>query len=216
MHENHDPGLQDSLGGPADEFAMFHPMGFDEARAGESFVKIGVGLLAKGESDEYRFHGDYKMLRAGTWEIENGADWIEFSQQMEAERGWAYRYRITIRLAAAKAEFTIEYRLENSGSKLIDINHYNHNFTLIDGMPFGPEYEVELAFSAAEPVAINGLAWFRDDRIEVESALADESLCIQLYEGEARSDYNRAVVRHKPSGASVEFSGDAAIDRMVF
>lgn len=55
-------------------------------------------MLAKGDSDEYLFHGDYRMLRAGQWKIEHGADWVSFVQDFEGERGWAYGYRKTIRL----------------------------------------------------------------------------------------------------------------------
>jgi len=44
---------------------MFKPMGFAEAGAGDSFVKIGVGLLQKDASAKYRFDGDYRLLRAG-------------------------------------------------------------------------------------------------------------------------------------------------------
>jgi hypothetical protein len=43
-----------------------------EARAGESFIKIGVGLLAKGQSEDYLFHENYRLIRAGEWGIVNG------------------------------------------------------------------------------------------------------------------------------------------------
>ena len=58
LHTEHNPLGHDVVSGPAEEFAMFNPMGFAEARAGESFVKIGVGPLEKGASDEYQFRGD--------------------------------------------------------------------------------------------------------------------------------------------------------------
>lgn len=51
LHADHDPYRHDSVSGPAEEFAMFDPMGFSEAAEGESFVKIGVGLLRKGAAD---------------------------------------------------------------------------------------------------------------------------------------------------------------------
>ena len=216
LHENHDPMGHDSVSGPAEEFAMFNPMGFAEAGAGESFVKIGVGLLARGDSDEYLFHGDYRMLRAGEWEIEHGADWVSFAQDFEGERGWAYRYRKTIRLLPGLPELTIEHRLENSGDKTIDVNHYNHNFTIIDDIPYGPDYRVEFPFSTAQPLPVNDLAWFRGNAIEIEQPLQDNSLWIQLFEGSDPGGYNAALVRNTRTGAAVEFSGDAPITRMVF
>jgi hypothetical protein len=216
LHVNHDPLGHDSVAGPAEEFAMFQPMGFAEADAGESFVKIGVGLLAKGDADEYRFDGDYRLLRAGEWEIEHAADRVEFSQDLVGERGWAYRYRKTIRLLPGRAEFEIAHRLENSGERTIDINHYNHNFTVIDELPYGPDYRVEFPFSAAAPIPINERAWFRGNAIEVVQPLGDDSLWLPVFEGEDPGHYNAALVRNMKTGAAVEFKGDAAITRMVF
>ncbi len=216
LHAEHDPYRHDSVGGPAEEFAMFNPMGFAEAGPGESFIKIGVGLLQKGHEQDYRFDGDYPLIRAGDWDIDYQSDRVEFEQDFRGDRGWAYRYRKIIRLLENRAELVIEHRLENSGDKTIDINHYNHNFTIIDGVDYGPDYRVEFPFATDQPQSINDLAWFRDDYIETGDSLAGNSLWIQLYEGDARSDYNAATVRNLRTGASVAFKGDAGIDRMVF
>ncbi len=216
LHPEHDPLRHDAVSGPADEFAMFQPMGYAEAAIGEDFVKIGVGLLGKTRDEEYRFHDDYPLLRAGQWQIENGTDWVSFEQELYGERGWAYAYRKTINLVAGRPELVIEYRLENRGEKRIDINHYNHNFTLIDDTPYGPDYSVELAIGTAQPQSINDLAWHRQNRIEVDQPLGERSLWVQLYQGEARSDYNAAVVRNERSGAALSFEGTAPVDRFVF
>ena len=116
LHSEHDPLRHDSVSGPAEEFAMFNPMGFAEAEAGESFVKIGVGLLAKGDAEEYEFHGDYRLIRAGEWVIEHGRDWVSFAQDLAGERGWAYRYRKTIRLAPGQRQQQANRNDEASGS----------------------------------------------------------------------------------------------------
>ena len=169
LHANHNPEGHDFVSGPAEEFAMIDPMGFAEAAAGESFVKIGVGLLLKGKDSEYRFDGDYKMIRAGEWDIEHGPDRVDFLQDFVGERGWAYRYRKVIRLLPGLPELAIEHRLENTGEKDIDINNYNHNFTLIDDVPYGPDYRVEFPFATASPMPINDLAWFRANAVEVKN-----------------------------------------------
>ncbi len=216
LHKVHDPHQHDAISGPADEFAMFQPMGYAEAKVGGSFVKIGVGMLAKNDAKEYLFHRDYPLLRAGDWQVEQGLDWVSFDQNFRAERGWAYRYRKTIRLLADRPEMIIAYQLENTGEKLIDINQYNHNFTLIDGTPYGPDYSIEFPFVTEQPQRINNLAWFRDNGIEVDRALGEQSLWIEAYRGQARRDYNAATVRNRRTGAAVAFSGDAPIERMVF
>ena len=216
LHATHDPHRHDCVSGPAEEFGMFEPVGYDEARPGESFAKIGVGLLRKGDNSEYRFDGDYELIRAGTWDIEHAADRVEFCQDFVGERGWAYRYLKTVRLVSGAPEMVIAHRLENTGTKGIDLYNYNHNFTLIDGLPYGPDYRVEFPFATTVPIGINECAWFRDNAIEVPEPLGDRSLWIPLFEGEGRVEYNRARVEHLPSGAAVEFTGDAPVTRMVF
>ncbi len=216
LHETHDPLRHDSVSGPADEFAMFEPMGYAEARPGESFVKIGVGLLEKGDDDEYQFAGDYRIVRAGDWDIEQAPDHVVFSQELAGERGWAYRYSKIITLVPNKSELIMSHRLENIGEKTIDINNYNHNFSLIDKLPYGPDYRVEFPFTTMIPIRISQLAWFRDNTVEMPEPLGDNSLWIPLFEGEGRVEYNRALIKHVPSGASIEFIGDAPVTRMVF
>lgn len=216
LHTEHNPLGHDHVSGPAEEFAMFKPMGFSEAQAGESFVKIGVGLLAKGADNEYKFYGDYRIIRAGEWEIEYGPDWVTFLQDLQGERGWAYRYRKTIRLQPGRPELVIEHRLENIGKKTIDITHYSHNFTLIDDVPYGPGYSVEFQFETDEPVPIKDLAWFRGNAIVVHKPLHQKSLWIELFEGEDPGGYNAALVRNNKTGAAVEFKSDTPITRMAF
>lgn len=216
LREQHDPHGHDSIGGPAGEFAMQNPMGFAEAQPGESFVKIGVGLLAKGDSEEYHFHGDYRLLRAGEWQVEHGPRQVEFTQELEGDRGWAYRYRKIIRLQTGKPVFEIEQRLENSGEKTIDIEYYNHNFTLIDDVPYGPDYRVEFPFATEQPMPIGDIARFRGNTVEVDTALGEKSLWLPLFEGADPGNYNAARVRNIRTGAAVEFRSDEPITRMVF
>jgi hypothetical protein len=216
LHLQHNPLIHDSVGGPAGEFAMSNPMGFDEAESGESFIKIGVGLLAKDDSDEYRFDGDYRLLKAGDWQIEHDDGQVTFTQHLTGARGWAYRYQKVIRLDPDEAQFVIEQRLENIGDKTIDIDYYNHNFTLIDDVPYGPDYQVEFPFTASSPVSINDLARFQGKRITVDAPLGENSLWSQLFAGSDPGHYNAATVRNNLSGAEVSFEGDAPITRMVF
>ena len=216
LHVTHDPLIHDCVSGPAEEFGMFEPMGYDEAEPGESFVKIGVGLLRRGDNSEYLFSNDYEIIRAGDWNIEHESGRVAFRQDFIGERGWAYRYVKTLQLAPDAPELLIAHRLENAGSKVIDLLNYNHNFTVIDGLPYGPDYRVEFPFTTAIPIGINNLAWFRDNAIEVPEPIGDGSLWIPLFEGEGRADYNRARIEHLPSGAAVEFVGDAPVTRMVF
>lgn len=212
----HDPTGHDSIVGPAEEFGMTEPLGYSEAKAGESFVKIGVGLLQKQNDEAYRFDADYRLLRAGAWRVEHDSERVSFTQELEGERGWSYRYRKVVRLLAGQPELVIEHRLENSGQKTIDTDHYNHNFTLIDGQAYGPDYRVEFAFSSRQPRPVGDLAWFRGNAIEVDRPLGEASLWIKLFDGDDPGDYNAALVRNTRTGAAVAFWGDSPLERMVF
>ena len=216
LHVEHDPYRHDCVSGPAEEFAMFHPMGFAEAEPGESFVKIGVGLLARSEDDTYQFDADYPMLRPGEWTIERGPTSVTFTQDLEGERGWAYRYEKTVRLLEGENALVIDHRLENRGEKIIDITNYSHNFTIIDDVPYGPDYTVEFPFSAEAPIPLGDLAWFRDDRIDVDRPLEDLALWWPVFKGADPGTYNAAIVRNRRTGAAIAFHGDAPITRMVF
>ncbi len=213
----HDPTGHDFVSGPAEEFGMDSPMGFAEAKEGESFVKVGVGLLRKGSEEKYRFHGQYEIIRPGEWMVEHGETWVDFRQNFTGERGWAYRYHKRIELASDRPGFAISHRLENTGEKTIDINHYNHNFTLIDGVPYGPDYSVEFPFSTAEPQAIrDSLAFFRENRIDVEKKLGENSLFVHVYEKPGPVQYNAGKVRNNKTGAEVSFKGDTPIIKYNF
>jgi len=212
----HDPVGHDFVTGPAEEFGMDNPSGWDEVGPGGSFVKVGVGLLRKGDEEEYTFHGQYEIIRAGEWDVEYGKDWVEFRQDFVGERGWAYKYKKRIELD--EAGFSIAHWMENSGEKTIDINHYNHNFTSIDDVPYGPDYSVTFPFEAPEPKDIrdNGVAFYRGNEIDVVEPLDDQSLWVQVYAGEGPVEYNAGTIRCDKTGAAVHFKGDVPIIKYNF
>ncbi len=216
LYTSHDPTVHDSISGPAQEFGMYNPMGFAEASAGETFIKIGVGLLRKGESDEYLFHGDYEIARVGEWQVQHGDNWVDFHQELSDENGWGYRYHKRIELVPGRPELAIFHRLENTGEKTIDLDNYNHNFTIIDDVPYGPDYSVEFPFATDEPKPVNDLAWYRGNAIEVDRPLGENSLWALLLKDGGGADYNAATVRNDKTGASVSFKGDAPITHFIF
>ena len=59
-HESADVRNENHFGkGFYNEFGIDNALGFDEAKSGEWFHKIGVGLLKK-EGDKYLFHKHYE------------------------------------------------------------------------------------------------------------------------------------------------------------
>jgi hypothetical protein len=216
LYENHEPDKHDSISGPAEEFGMFNPMGYAEALPGESFVKIGVGLLEKIDNTNYRFDEDYPFIRTGSWDIKQGSNWISFYQSLEGDRGWSYQYDKTIRLLPGKPELIIEHNLANNGSKRIDLFNYNHNFTLIDDVLFGPDYQVEFPFDVNNTLATKDIVEFDGNSLSVHKSLGNQALWYPVFEGGDPGHYNAAIVHNNRTGAAVAFEGDSLISRMVF
>jgi hypothetical protein len=143
-----DPTLHDHVVGPANEFDMeTAPPGFAEAKAGGTFMKIGIGLLKKGPEDKYDSMRPTVILQAAPWQVIPAEDKasVEFRQQLSLG-AYGYAYSKKISLAAGQGAFTIQYTLKNTGSKPLDTMFYCHNFTLIDDQAVGPDYHVTYPF----------------------------------------------------------------------
>ena len=120
--------------GPAEEFQT--PLGYDTAKEGDPFVKIGVGVLKKRDDTRYAFANVYDIVDHGKWTVKNTATSVEFTQELnDKATGYAYIYKKTIRLADDKPEMIIEHSLTNTGKLPIKTLLYDHNFTLFDHLP---------------------------------------------------------------------------------
>ena len=84
----HNPQGHDDVLGPAEEFGMTRPLGFVDAKPGESFIKIGVGHLLRGDAQDYAFYKDYHVVTAAPWTVHNTGNSVEFRQQLSDPRGW--------------------------------------------------------------------------------------------------------------------------------
>jgi hypothetical protein len=134
------PVANDQCAGPAEEF--YEPLGFEEARAGQSFIKIGVGLLRKPQATNY-FHGTaYWPVQFFDWQSEVGKNQVQFKQQVN-EGAWGYEYTKTLSLPEGTNRMEIRYSLKNTGKKRIVTNQYAHNFIRIDEQPVGAAYTVQ-------------------------------------------------------------------------
>ena len=65
----------------------------DEAKPGETFMKIGVGLLEKpADGQPYKFYGNYRLVEPGTWSTNYGDTWIEFVHTLHDRYGYSYNW----------------------------------------------------------------------------------------------------------------------------
>jgi len=215
------PLKHDNVTGPAEEFSMDDPPGYEQAQPGEPFLKIGVGLLAKpdngkdGQAPKYRFHGKYDLLKPGTWKVTQGKDWIQFHQKIDTTFGYGYEYTKRISLSEGKPQFVIRHVLKNTGEKPIDTTHYSHNFIIIDDDPVGPNYKLRLPFKAPEPVDVKkGKARVEGDLLTMPAAFKG-SIWVQLAGLTGDACDNQATVLHEKSGLELHIRGDRPLLKYV-
>jgi len=218
-YEHHDPKIHDAITGPVEAFQTNDKgLGYDEAKAGGTFVRIGIGTLRKPEEKDYRPYDTYEIVDPGKWTVGRHKDRIEFTQRLKSEQGYAYVYRKTVRLVKGKPQLLLEHSLKNTGRKVIETNQYNHNFFVIDHEVVGPDVVVKFVFTP------NPTRGFKD-RAEVHG---QEIVCPRELErrnggvfselegaGTQVKDYDFRIENLK-TGAGVRFTSDQPLQKVNF
>ena len=161
------------LSGTLEEFGTVNPLGYDDAKVGDTFLKIGVGQLRKLQESWYRAGTGYPIVHAPAWRVIQRYDSVEFIQETAEVRGYAYQYTKKITLSANPPSFTIARRLKNTGSKMLNTNHAAHPLLAIDQQPVGPGYRLHLSFPAKVPSPFATGARAEGRSRDVESAAAE-------------------------------------------
>jgi hypothetical protein len=217
--DRYDPKLHDAIMGPVEEFLTNESgLGYDEAQSGGEFIRIGVGALRKTEERRFERFKTYDITDHGKWSVKNGAEWIEFTQDLPEHNGYAYKYTKRISLTKGKPEMVIHHSLKNTGKKPINTTQYNHNFFVLDGQPTGPDASVAFPFELrpTRPVP-EGVVEFRDSKVTYLRELPKGESVYNEFEGfgKSSSDYDIRVENRK-SGAGVRIQGDRPITKMVY
>jgi hypothetical protein len=217
-YERHDPKIHDAITGPVEEFRTDDSgLGYDDAKAGGTFVRIGVGTVRKPEEKAYRPYDTYEIVDPGKWTVKKHKDRIEFTHQLQGENGYAYVYSKTVRLVKGKPELLLEHSLKNTGQKAIDTTQYNHNFFVIDHEVVGPDVVVKFAFA---PVATRG---FKDraeivgNEIHFPREIEGKNGVFSELTGSKNdvADYDLHVENVK-TGAGVHITSDQPLEKMNF
>src|SRR5262249_45903587 len=142
--------------------------GYDEAKPGETFMRIGAGVVRKPDEPAYqRFH-TYDIVDRGKWKIEKHKDRVDYTHELQGA-GYAYRYRKTLRLE--NDSLVLDHVLKNTGLKTITPSVYQHNFFMLDAQPTGPEFVVRFPFSLRAMADLKGLAEIRDKELVFDREL---------------------------------------------
>ena len=143
----YDPNLHDAIMGPAEEFKTTEGgLGYELAKPGETFVRIGVGVVRRPDTEPFQAFKTYEIVHHGRWQVKRRSNSITFVHDLVGPNGYAYRYTKTMRLVKDQPRMLIEHSLRNTGAKRIQAQQYNHNFFVMDGQPSGPDSWVKFPF----------------------------------------------------------------------
>ncbi|MBN1295125.1 MAG: hypothetical protein JXB48_25045 [Candidatus Latescibacteria bacterium] len=212
----HDPLNNEHAMSTAEEFGILDAIRFDEAKPGETFMKIGVGLLEKPEGDDsYHFYGKYRLVEPGTWSANYGDTWIEFVHTLHDRYGYSYTYRKRMDLVPGEPALLIGNSLENTGTQRLVTDQYNHNFFAIDNVLIGPDYRIDFTFTPTLSADFSPTAGVRDNTLvffkDVEKALFTNVLGFG-----SSPEQNRVIITNTKTGAAVDIRGDYPLAKINF
>ena len=213
---NYNPKTHDAILGPVEEFTE---LGYDEAKVGEEFMRIGIGGLKKPEEKEFNRFGVYEVSSPGKWDVKTAADRVIFTHTLDNVAGYSYVYTKTVLLKEGEPKLVLQHSLKNTGKKAIETVVYNHNFFVIDNQPIGPDIVIKYPFDIIGkwndpdgPSVIDG----KNIRYTRELT-ARESVMIEEVKGHSNSvsDYDFRIENLK-TGAGVRITGNRPISKIVF
>ena len=216
--DQYDPKIHDAIMGPVEEFLTNGMgLGYEEAKPGQSFVKIGVGAIRKPEEPTFRQFGTYDITDNGKWTINKTAGFVEFTQELSDTLGYAYIYKKTVRLVPGKPEMVLEHSLRNTGKKPISTSVYEHNFYMLDHRPAGPSYIVRFPFEIHPQADLHGMAEARGKDFTYLKELQVGQSVATAMEGfrDTPRDYDIRVENRK-AGIGVRQTSDRPIAKLFF
>lgn len=204
----YDPYMHDAVCGPAEEFTQ---IGFEQAAQGETFLKIGVGLLNRPDDAPYDRFRLYEIADPGEWTVKSDKDVAVFRHRLSGY----YEYVKEIVLTGPES-MEIRHSLESLGASLCG-EVYNHNFWTLGRLATGPSRYLDFPFKPEGK-------W----RAEYDNVALTESgvrFARQLAEGESvyMGDLHEAGAEVSPYAMSVregavgvQISGDVPVTHTVF
>lgn len=214
-YDKYEPTIHDVVMGPVEEYG---PIGFSEAKPGETFIKIGIGALTKPDDTPYNSFKLYKIDNPGKWKFKKGSSEISFLHKLK-DRDYGYSYIKTVRLTEGKPEMVIEHTLINKGKKSIETSVYNHNFLMIDKEPTGPNYQILF------PYKVSGECRGTDETIRFEGnsikllrnlAKGESIYCGNINGIENNPDNYNITVENIRTGAGVRITSNESLTKLVF
>lgn len=213
--KDYSPEIHDVIMGPVEEFT---PLDYMETKPGDSFLKIGVGILSKPDNKPYTFSRLYPLLNSGKWKTKKLPDQVQFFHELNDDR-YSYKYEKSVQLIKDKPELVISHTLRNTGNRTIETSVYDHNFFVIDKQPIGPGFIVKFPFDLiGEGIGIGDMAEIEGNQIFLlrEVKGSEFVFCSSLDGfGESAKDYDIRI-ENQNTGAGVRITCDQPLVKLAF
>jgi hypothetical protein len=204
--------------GPVEEFKTNDSaLGFDEAKVGGTFVKIGVGVLRK-DNEKYDAFKQYEVVDPGKWSVKTHGDSVAFTHELtDPSAGYGYIYRKVVRLVAGKPEMVLEHHLKNTGRRAIHGSVYGHNFLMLDRQTVGPDFTVTVPFQIHSPQPPNHeIAEIRGNQFIYRKPLVDRDVVyVQLQGFGDNPKDNEVRIENSGVGAGTAIRGNRPLTHMA-
>jgi hypothetical protein len=205
-----------AITGPVEEFSA---VGFDEAKPGGTFLKIGVGILRKPDDAAYSAYRLYEIVDGGKWSVKKSADAVEFTQELHnASSGYGYVYQKKLRLVAGKPVMVIEHSLKNTGTRALHSSVYDHNFLVLDKQPTDAGFTITFPFQlTVNPAPDKELAEVEKNQILYRKTLTGQDRVYFGIDGFGKSsDDYKIHIENKNVHAGMTISGDQPLSKVAF
>ena len=202
-------GPDSAATGPVEEFAQF---GFENAKPGGTFHKIGVGVLRRHDDKPYDKYWHYEIVDWGKRTVRRTKSSVTFTQRI-ADGGYAYDYEKTLRLVPGANQLVIEHVLKNTGTSPIISNVYDHNFLRLAPGNDGVKVTFPFKLAAATPPAADLIRIEGNTMTYLRPMAYKERISFVVTGfGASASDYDITI--SDKTGAGVRMVGDQPMTRI--
>ena len=208
--EKYNPTNHDAILGPVE---AFDPIGFEAAKPGESFIKIGVGTVIKPNESLYDLRTPYRISNYGKWNVHAGSQQVSFRHHLK-DNDYAYDYKKTVKLSKNKPQLILSHSLKNTGKKRIETKVYNHNFFVIDSQPTGPGFVVTFPFEL-EGTEQNDFVKFKGNELIFLKELGRRNVSFKDLSNGKPSPYDLKI-ENRRTKAGVRITADRPVSKLVF
>jgi hypothetical protein len=200
--------------GPVEDFL---PVGYTEAKPGETFLKIGIGMLVRPDTASYSIVPPYKIKNSGAWSTTTKQNKIEFVQTLN-DSLYSYQYKKTVELAKDKPGLILSHTLKNTGTRPIETLVYDHNFLMPDKQTTGPGFVITFPFKPVATGSNEELATITNNEIIFRKQLnKNDHVYYQEIKGYGANinDYD-IKVEDKNTGIGVRITSDQPLSKLAF